>query len=182
VNPQNAHKYLKEFVRDGLLFKSESPQFTLYRINPKNPFLFKIFELYELEQKEKFYSRNITLGRRLLKYAQVLRGLSDKEIWMILLYGPATRGEWTAETVVDILTVSSAKIPPQKMAAIHEEAANLVRHMLKISSIDIAMDDVIQGFREKKTFFTDLWNERIILYNEFLFWQMIRESKFSVKI
>ena len=169
VNPQNAHKYLKEFVQDGLLLRSESPQFVLYRLNPKNAYLFKVFELFELKKKEDFYSKNNLLARRLLKYVQILRRLSENEIRIVILHGPAARGEWTEESAVDILTVTSARVGPKKMAQIHEAAARGVRYMLNISANNFAMNDV--------GFLPDLWKDRILLYNEFLFWQLIRESK-----
>ena len=173
VNPQNAHKYLKEFVRDGLLLRSESPQFSLYRINPKNAYLFKIFELFELKKKEDFCSKNNLLARRLLKYMQILRRLSENEVQLIILYGPAARGEWTEESAVDILTVTPARVGPKKMTQIHEEAAKRVRFMLHISSSNFTMEDV--------NFFPELWKDRIVLYNEYLFWHMIRESKTNGK-
>ena len=162
-------------MQRGLLLKSESPQFLLYRLNPKNAYLFKIFELFELMKKEDFYTDNTMLARRLLKYTQILRRLSDEDIRAIILFGPAARGEWTEGSEVDILTVTSTKVAPKKMSQIHEEAAHGVRHMLNISSVSIAMDEVIQGFRKKRDFFPDLWRDRIVLYNEFLFWEMIRE-------
>jgi predicted nucleotidyltransferase len=174
VNPQNAHKYLREFVQHGLLLRSESPLFVLYRLNPNNAYLFKMFELFELMKKEDFYADNKILARRLLKYTQILRRLSDDEIRTIILFGPAARKEWTEGSEVDILTVSHAKAAPKKLSQIHEAAAHGVRHMLRISSRNLASDEVIQGFRKKRGFFSDLWRDRIVLYNEFSFWEMIR--------
>jgi len=181
VNPQNAHKYLQEFVEDGLLLRSDSPQFVLYRLNPKNEILFKIFELFELRKKEEFKSNNPVLSRRLLRYMQVLGHLSENEIRIIVLFGPAARGEWSERSKVDILTVSSTKANPKKMARIHQEAAQKVRLMLTIESSNLAVDDFIQGFRKKKEFFAEFWENRIVLYNEFLFWRLIRESKMKTK-
>ena len=67
------------------------------------------------------------------------------------------------------------------MARIHQEAAQKVRLMLTIESSNLAVDDFIQGFRKKKEFFAEFWENRIVLYNEFLFWRLIRESKMKTK-
>ncbi len=151
------------------MLKSESPQFDLYRLNPKNAPVFKLFELFELRRRDEFFASNIVLAQRLLKYMQILRKLSGDKVRIVVLHGPAARGEWTEGGEVHILTDS----PAQK------EAVDKVRHMFKISSMDMAVDNMKQGFRKKSDFFSALWRDRIVLYNEFLFWEMIRESQTS---
>jgi hypothetical protein len=189
VNPQNAHKYLRQFVEDGLLLKSDFTQFALYRINPKNAFIFKIFELFELEKKQKFYARNRALEPRLLNFMRVCRRLSRNTVRAVILHGPASRGEWTEGSQVDIMAVTAdstadciadstaGSTAGSPMSAILQETTASLRTMLTIYPTHHAMDAVIQGLRKKDPLFTALLKERVVLYNEFLFWQIIRESR-----
>jgi len=177
VNPQNAHKYLHQFVEDGLLLKSDFIQFALYRINPRNAFIFKIFELFELEKKRKFYAQNRALESRLSNFMKVCRRRSQNAIRSLILHGAASRGEWTEGSQVDIMAVTADQASARKVAPILQESAASLRHMLNISFAHQALEDVVQGLKKKDPVFTGLLKDRVVLYNEFLFWEIIRESR-----
>jgi len=51
-------------------------------------------------------------------------------------------------------------------------------HMLGISPVHITLDKFIDAIQKKLELYEKLWKDRIVLYNEFLFWQSIREAKF----
>ena len=178
VVPQNVNKYLNEFVRDGLLMRSEIPHLTLFRINPKSDFLFKIFEVFELERKKEFYTQNEKIARLLNQYTENLVRLSQREIQMVILFGPVARGKWTKGSYVDILAVTSTTVDNKKITKIQGNAALRISHLLKISPVHVAMDKFIEGIRNKFELYDELWKDRIVLYNEFLFWQSVREAKF----
>ena len=154
---------------------------TLYRLNPKNDFIFKVFELFELRKREEFFRGNETLSRRLRKYMQILQRHSENDPQIVVLYGPAARGDWAEGHKADILTVTPSRIDPKEIEKIHRTAASRVKLMLDIASRNLTVKSFVQGFRTKNRFFIDLWRDRIVLYNEFLFWQGIRESKTKIK-
>jgi len=43
----------------------------------------------------------------------------------------------------------------------------------------VTVDKFIKGIRSQTEFYDELWRDRIVLHNEFLFWQIIREAKLS---
>ena len=40
----------------------------------------------------------------------------------------------------------------------------------------IILQKFVDGFKRKTEFYDELWKDRVVLYNEFLFWQLIREG------
>ena len=181
VSPQNAHLYLQEFVEKGWLLRGDFPHFVLYRINPASAPIFKLFEMFELERREEFISRGGTLANRLLTYMRVLSRLSEREIRSVILFGPAARGEWEERSQVDIAAIAADGTNPQKIERMHRQAAQKVGRMLRISWTHFAIQDFIGGFRKKAPFFDELWKDRIVLHNEYLFWQMVRIAKTRIK-
>jgi predicted nucleotidyltransferase len=167
VAPHNVNKYLREFVQDGLLIRNEISNLTLFKINPQNDFLFKVFEMFEMRRKNKFLAQNKKISRLLSEYNENLIRLSSREIQMVVLFGSVARAEWTKGSDIDILTVTTKSVEKRKIIKIQE-----------ISPVHITIDKFIESVRNKLDFFEELWRDRVVLYNEFLFWQLIREAKF----
>ncbi len=178
VTPHNVNKYLKEFVNDGLLIRNEISNLTLFKINPENDFLFKVFEIFEIGRKNRFFLQNKNISRLLSEYNENLKRLSSREIQMTILLGSVARGKWTIKSDIDILTVTTESVESRNMVSVQEEAAKDLDHILHISPVHITIDKFIEGMKNKLDFFQELWKDRIVLYNEFLFWQLIKTSKF----
>jgi len=178
ISPHNVNKYLKEFVKDELLIRSEISNLTLFKINPENDFLFKVFEIFEMKKKNRFFTQNKKISRMLGEYNRNLIRLSSREIQMVILFGSAARGKWTKESDIDVLIATAQNAQKRKIIQIQQRAAQEIDHILQISPVHIAIDKFTEGIRNKLDFFEELWRDRIVLYNEFLFWQLIRESKF----
>lgn len=178
VAPHNVHKYLKEFVNDGLLIRSEISNLTLFKINPEDDFLFKVFEMFEMKRKNRFFTQNKKIYRMLSEYNENLKRLSNREIQMVILFGSVARGKWTKGSDIDVLVATSKPSEKRKIVRIQEEAAQEIDHILHISPVHINIDKFVEGMRNKLEFYEELWRDRIVLYNEFLFWQLIRESRF----
>lgn len=178
VVPHNVNKYLKEFVHDGLLIRSEISNLTLFKINPQNDFLFKMFELFEIKRKNDFLARNKRISRLLSEYTENLKRLSSRGIQMVILFGSVARGNWTKGSDIDVLTVTTEAVEKRKIIQIQEKAEQRINHIFEISPVHITIDKFIEGIRNKLEFFEELLRDRIVLYNEFLFWQLIKESKF----
>jgi predicted nucleotidyltransferase len=178
VAPHNANKYLKEFVNDGLLIRNELSNLTLFKINPQNDFLFKVFELFEMKRKNRFFMQNKKISRLLSEYNENLKRLSSREIQVVILFGSVARGKWTKGSDIDILTVTTEGVERRKIIQVQQRAAEEIDHILHISPVHITIGKFIEGVRNKLDFFEELWRDRVVLYNEFLFWQLVKESRF----
>jgi hypothetical protein len=178
VFPHSVNKYLKEFVRDGLLIRSEISQLTLFRINPKNDFLFKTFELFELQRKEELFEQNEKISRLLRQYSENLIRFSKRDVQMIILLRSEALERGTKKSPFEVLSVTSATVDKDRIIKIQEKEAQRMSHILEISPVHITLDKFIDAIQKKLELYEKLWKDRIVLYNEFLFWQSIREAKF----
>ena len=176
VPPHNVNKYLKEFTKDGLLERREISNMTFFKINLESAYLFKIFEVFELSCREEFLSRNKKIARLLEGYTQHLLRLSNREIQMVILFGSVARGEWAKGSDIDILTVTAAEYSQRKIAKVQEDAQRKVSHLLEVVPVNVTMEKFIEGMKNKLEFYDELWRDRIVLYNELLFWQLTKEA------
>ena len=147
---------------------------TFFKPNLENETLLKIFEFLELEKKKEFYDKNKKIARLLQKYTQDIIDLSNKRIQLVILFGSVARGEWTKGSDIDILVVVSEK-DKDVIAALNKAKID-VSPLLEISPISTTTEKFTEGFRKKTEFYDELWKDRVVLYNEFLFWQMIKEG------
>jgi predicted nucleotidyltransferase len=184
VVPGNVSRYLKEFVQEGLLIRNEMDSLIFFKLNPKCDFIFKVFELFEVKRKTEFFaqynfSKNDLPVRFLPRYTENLTRLSRREIQMIVLYGDVARGRWTEEIPVEVLIVTSPEFDNKKVLRIHDTSLKRITSLLKFEPFHISMDEFREGMRLKQEFYKELWIDRIVLYNEFLFWQLTREASFK---
>jgi Nucleotidyltransferase domain. len=84
------------------------------------------------------------------------------------------RGEWIKGSDIDILAVSSNK--DNDVINILNKAKIDVSPLLEIRPISTTIEKFAKGIREKTEFYHELWGDRIVLYNESLFWQLVREG------
>ncbi len=177
ISPHSAHLYLKEFVKKGLLNQRAISNMTFYKVNPESEFLFKIFEFFEMEKRERFLSGNKKIARLLTEYTKTLLKLSLREIQMVILFGSVARGDWTRRSDIDILTVTGKKNLQREISQIFEAAEKEVGSLLKIAPVSSTTEKFVEGTRKKLEFYDELWRDRIVLYNELLFWQLKREAQ-----
>lgn len=170
----NVNKYLRSFVEQGILVRRVVSNMTLFKANLEKPELLKIFEFFEIERRKHFYDKNRRIARLLREYVDNLISLSKGEIQMVVLFGSVARGEWTRKSDVDILTLSLTR--GGKIAQVLDKAKIDVSPLLEIAAINTNRDKFIEGFRKKLDFYGNLWQDRVILYNEFMFWQLVKEG------
>jgi hypothetical protein len=60
----------------------------------------------------------------------------------------------------------------------YKKEARRMSHMLEISPAHVTLDKFIDSIQKKLELNDKLWKDRVVLHNEFLFWQSIREAKF----
>ena len=170
----NVDNSMRLLVKNDIFIRNEMSHSTFFKPNLTNDETIKIFELLELERRKDFYAKNKNIARLLKKYTDSIIELSNKRIQLVILFGSVARGEWTKKSDVDILAVVPDK--EKDITNILNEAKTDVSPLLEIRPISTTTNKFIDGFRAKTEFYDNLWNDRVILYSEFLFWQLIREG------
>ena len=170
----NVDNSMRLFVKNDMFIRRELSHSTLFRPNLENEDTAKVFELLELERRKVFYSKNKNITRLLKKYTDTIVDLSNKKIQLVILFGSVARGEWKKGSDIDILAVVPDK--ENDIIDILNKARIDVSPLLEIQPITTTIRKFTQGFKAKTEFYDNLWKDRIVLYNEFLFWQLIREG------
>ncbi len=174
VSLNNVNSTLCQFVKDSLFKRHKISNMSLFKPNLDSGDLLKLFEYMELERKKAFYDKNKSIARLLEKYTANIIDLSKRQIQLVLLFGSVARGEWVKGSDIDILAVSSNK----DNDAINDlnKAKIDVSPLLEIRPVSTTIEKFTEGLKKKNEFYQELWNDRIVLYNESLFWQLVREG------
>ena len=170
----NVNNTLRQFVKDGLFKRREVSNMSFFKPNLDNEDLLKLFEYLELKRKDEFYGKNKNIARLLEKYTTNVIDLSKRQIQLVVLFGSVARGEWVKGSDIDILAVSSNK--DSDAINILNQAKIDVSPLLEIRPISTTIEKFTEGLKKKTEFYYELWNDRIVLYNESLFWKLIREE------
>lgn len=174
VSLTNANSSLKLFVKNDMFKRRNVSNMAFFKPNLESEDILKIFEFLELEKRKDFYNKNKKIARLLQKYAQDIIDLSNKKIQLVILFGSVARGEWTKGSDIDILVVVSEKDKDVTVAL--NKAKIDTSSLLEIRPISTTVDKFVEGFSKKTEFYDELWKDGIVLYNEFLFWRLIKEG------
>ena len=174
VSLNNVNNTLRQFVKDGLFKRREVSNMSFFKPNLDNEDLLKLFEYLELKRKKEFYGKNKNIARLLEKYTTNVIDLSKRQIQLVVLFGSVARNEWVKGSDIDILAVSSNN--DSDVINILNKAKIDVSPLLEIRPVSTTIEKFTEGLKKKTEFYHELWNDRIILYNESLFWQLIREG------
>ena len=174
VSLNNVNDTMRQFVKDGLFKRREISNMSLFKPDLDSEDLLKLFEYMELKRKKEFYSKNKSIVRLLEKYTTNVIELSKRQIQLVVLFGSVARSEWVKGSDIDILAVSSNK--DSDAINILNKAKIDVSPLLEIRPISTTIEKFTEGLKKKTEFYHELWNDRIILYNESLFWQLVREG------
>jgi len=170
----NVDNSMRLFVKNDMFKRNEMVHSTFFKPNLENDETIKVFEFLELERRSEFYSKNKNIARLLKKYTDTIIELSNKKIQLVILFGSVARGKWTKGSDIDILAVVPDK--ENDIIDILNKAKIDVSPLLEIRPISTTTKKFTEGFKAKTEFYDNLWKDRIVLYNEFLFWQLIREG------
>ena len=173
VSLNNVSKTMELYVEQDLFKRQDVSDMAFFKPNLKNETMLKLFEFLEMERKNNFYLDNKKISRMLKKYTNRLIQ-SEREIQIIILFGSVARGEWTKNSDIDVLSVISKK--SKSIASILDKVKVDVSPLLKISPVSTTINKFKEGLKNKSEFYEDLWRDRIVLYNEFLFWRLISEG------
>jgi len=174
VSLNNVNNTIRQFVKDGLFKRREVSNMVLVKPDLENEDTLKLFEYLELKRKKEFYSKNKNIARLLEKYASSIVDLSKRQVQLVLLFGSVARGEWTKKSDVDILAVTANK--DSDVINILNRAKIDVNPLLEIRPVSTTIEKFTEGLKKKIEFYNELWNDRVVLYNEALFWQLVREG------
>jgi len=179
VPSQNAYIYLNEFLKLNLIVKRSLPNIILYKVNFDNPAIFKIFESFEVERRLKFFQDNPEITRLLRDQANRIKNLS-LSILMIILFGSITRGETRPDSDIDLLVVINPEADKDGIVKGIGKTIKKAKPILNFSSVIIDLNQYKMSLVERGDFFAELWEDRVVMYNEFLFWQIIAEGGLQV--
>ena len=174
VSLNNVDNSLRIFVKENMFKRREISNMVFFKPNLKNEELLKIFELLEIEKKKKFYGKNKKISRLLQKYTNDIVALSNKRVQLVILFGSVARGEWTKNSDIDILAVTSGK--DSDITVILNKAQIDITPILEMRPISTTTEKFREGFSERTEFYNELWKDRVVLYNEFMFWQLVKEG------
>ena len=170
----NVDDSMRLFVKNDMFIRHELSHSTFFKPNLENDDIVKVFELLEIERRKVFYAKNKNIARLLKKYTDTIIELSNKKIQLVILFGSVARGKWTKGSDIDILAVVPDK--EDDTIDILNKAKTDVSSLLEIRPISTTTKKFIEGFKAKAEFYDNLWKDRIVLYNEFLFWQLVKEG------
>ena len=75
---------------------------------------------------------------------------------------------------MDVLAVVSGR--EEEVTPMLHKAKGDAGPLLEIRPISTTIEKFVDGFRKGTEFYDELWKDRVVLYNEFLFWRLIREG------
>jgi predicted nucleotidyltransferase len=166
---------LNRFQKAGLLNRRDAADISFFKANLKNEMLLKVFEMFELERKKSFFEKNKSISRLIEKFTGDILDDSKKQIQLIILYGSVAREKWTKESDIDILLVFAQD--GNKFTKIVNRAKEEVSSLLELSAITVDIAKFSDGMGKKTEFYKTVFKDRIILFNEFLFWRIIAEGE-----
>jgi len=175
VSLTNTDNSLRLFLKNDMFKRRDISNMSFFKPNLENETLLKVFEFLELERKKEFYNKNKKIARLLQKYTQDIINLSNKKIQLVILFGSVARGKWSKGSDIDILAIVSEK--EKDVIAVLNKGKIDVNPLLEIRPISTTVNKFTEGFSKKTEFYEELWKDRIVLYNEFLFWQLIKEGR-----
>ena len=170
----NVDNSMRLFVKNDMFIRHELSNSTFFKPNLENEETLKVFEVLEMEHRKTFYGKNKSIARLLKKYTDNIIENSNKRIQLVILFGSVARGEWTKESDIDIL----AAVPDKEndIVEILDKAKSDAGPLLELNPITTTIKKMTEGFRAKTEFYENLWKDRIVLYNESLFWRLIKEE------
>ena len=172
--PDNVQKFTRAFVEAGLLTRRKTGSMAFFKANLDNSELIKIFEAFELTRKQAFLQRHKAMARLLGELTERLLAVSEHEIQLIALFGSVARGAWKRSSDIDLLTLTSrdTKATGKWFDAVRRH----VEPLLDLAPVNTTIAQFTEGLRKRTAFYDELWRDRVVLYNEFLFWQLTLEA------
>jgi len=172
--PDNVQKFTRAFVEAHLLIRRKVGSMTFFTAQLDNPELMKIFEGFELKRREAFFQKHKAIARLLGELTERLLEVSQREIQLVALFGSVARGAWKRGSDIDLLTVTPRDT--KATARWFDAVRRHVEPLLDLAPVNTTIAQFTEGLRKRSAFYDELWRDRVVLYNEFLFWQLALEA------
>ncbi len=170
----SAHRYLGECVEARWLLRRDVSNMTFFRPNWESEELLKIFEWFELVRRREFLSRHPSLAQLFVLVTDLLVRQSEGQVQLVMLHGAVNRKTWEPKDEAQLLLLASAHSKPINQAI--ARAKTVARSALRLSTELATIEVATTGMRERRAFHQETWGDRVVLYNEFLFWQLVRRG------
>ena len=178
IAPPTAHKHLAACVKEEWLLRRRVAQLTLFRPQWSADHLLNRFETFEINRRDIFFNRHKAFATQLRLMTETLLRTSAWQIQLILLVGAGS--PWKRPQLHDGRLVILAAAPTALTQAAELQATLAVQKLpaqdkvIALPSTFLTLDEAVDGLRTRRTFYPQLWSDRIVLYNEFLFWRLVR--------
>lgn len=176
VSPWVVSKEFSKLVKEGMVQQRTEGREKFYRLNLADPKARKICELFETEERERFYKQNRKLAWILEDFT---KRVSDfiPAVQSIVLFGSAARGQITPRSDIDVLVLvpNSEEEQFKKLMNTIDQLASQVsgRHPAKLVPVVMMTENFEQGLRVKKRFATDVLKEGITLFGEERYYNLL---------
>lgn len=174
VSLTNVENSMRIFLEAGMFRKREISNMVFHKPNLENSELLKLFEYLELEKRKKFLTENKKIARLMQKYTSDIVSSSAHMIQSVILFGSVARNEWARGSDIDILAIVAGK-EIETDSILHRAKAD-ISALPEISPVSATVESFKEAVRKQTEFFLEVWRDRIVLYNEFFFWQMVKEG------
>ncbi len=174
VSLTNVENSMRIFFEAGMFRKREISNMVFHKPNLENFELLKLFEYLELEKRKKFLTENKKIARLMQKYTSDIVSSSAHMIQSVILFGSVARNEWARGSDIDILAIVAGK-EIETDSILHRAKAD-ISALQEISPVSATVEGFKEAVRKQTEFFLEVWRDRIVLYNEFFFWQMVKEG------
>jgi len=176
VSTSTASIECRKLAKRRILFVKTEGREKSYRINLSNAAARKLYELFEAERREAFYSKNRRLGWALQDFTKRVFD-SLPQIQSIVLFGSAARGELARTSDVDILVLAPTfeqEAFNRLMKSVDALAAETRgTYGFPISAVTMTMNDWEAAIREKKRIAQDVMRDGFVLFGEERYYQLL---------
>jgi predicted nucleotidyltransferase len=177
VSYERAHAYLGELEKTRILYSRVQGNLKLYRPNMSNDLTLKLFESLEVQRREDFLIRHADVAPLLRRFKEELLAAAGDKTLTVLLFGSVARGKYGKDSDLDILVVVP-NLLPQERKQVEEETLRVSERIgsaygQEIVPIVLPLSEFREGLRTKRSFYRELWTDRIVIFGESRFFMEI---------
>jgi len=180
LNYERVNKYLTDLEKLGILKSRRKGRLKLYRIDISSRYALQLLSIIEIEKQRRFSSQNPIIGNMLSKFTNEIKDKLNGKILSVVLFGSVARGKYARDSDVDILIITpdlGMEEKTQLESIIAKISSGLsARYGFDIVPLNVTLSD-FKGEFETRDFYKDLWEDRILLYGETKFVEVVCDVK-----
>lgn len=180
LNYERVNKYLNDLEQLGVLKSRRRGRLNLYQIDTSNPYTLQFLSIVEIKKQRSFSSKNPLIWNMLSKFTNEIKKELDGKILSIVLFGSVARGKYARDSDVDILVITpdlSIEEKTQLESIVAKISSKLsARYGFELVPLNVTLPDFKEGFGARD-FYRDLWEDRILLYGETKFVEVVCDVK-----